>query len=140
MFRLLRRWISRTESVHALHIVLFFIYKAGIHRITCYRRPIPIHEFHLTEWTKWVKRFYRFIKNLHWNAINKLYIHIFQWIRNIFHFEYPSPFMYIVALFMFFLIWRSPFLLTIALPSLVSPANKRHLAEKKLSWYFNKSF
>ena len=38
---------------------------------------------------------------------------------------------------MLFLIWL---LLTIALACLVHPADKRHLAEKKVSWYLQKLF
>ena len=40
-----------------------------------------------------------------------------------------------VALFMYFLIWLSSLLLTIVLAGPVRPADKRHLAEKKVSWY-----
>ena len=42
-----------------------------------------------------------------------------------------------VAFLMFVLIWLSPFLLTVALSG---PADKRHLAEKKVSWYLKKNY
>ena len=45
-----------------------------------------------------------------------------------------------VALFIFVLIWLSPLLLTITLAGTVRPADKRHLAEKKVSWYLKKNY
>ena len=60
-------------------------------------RQIMIHKFHCTEWTGWVKRLCRFSCFV----INKLYIHIFLWFRNIFEIFITLN---MVALFMFFLI------------------------------------
>ena len=124
---------------HVCIIVLFFINKmAGIYRTSGY---VPDYDswiswIHWTVWTDGVKRLSRFIKNLHCNVMNKLYINIFQRFRNIFHIKFYHP--VIGSLIMLFLIWL---LVIIVLAGPVRPASwQTTCSEEKVCWYVKKLF